>query len=198
MTNINFRQIKAIEQKNKQTILNQCSDVPDTSGIYILTREEKGFKYAYIGQAKKILTRLANHLKGYQHIDLSLKKHGFYSKDNENGWMICWLGFSENELNNAEQKLISEYANLGYQLRNKTAGGQANGKVLIDEIKPAKGYRDGLNQGYKNARIYVGKLFIKNLKCSYQGIKSPTKNQEKAMLKFIKFLDKEEESYGIN
>lgn len=35
--------------------------------------DENGFRYAYIGQAVHILTRLAQHLVGYQHIDLSLK-----------------------------------------------------------------------------------------------------------------------------
>ena len=73
---MNYRQIKAIEQKNKQRILAVCSNVTETSGIYILIREENGFKYAYVGQAKHLLTRLAQHLSGYQHIDLSIKKHG--------------------------------------------------------------------------------------------------------------------------
>ena len=75
----NFRQIKAIEQKNKQRLLEVNSKLDDESGIYFLAREdEQGFRYAYVGQAVHILTGLAQHLSGYeQHIDRSLKKHGF-------------------------------------------------------------------------------------------------------------------------
>ena len=52
---VNYRQIKAIEYKNKQRILKVCPGVPETSGIYIFLREEDGFKYAYIGQAKHLM-----------------------------------------------------------------------------------------------------------------------------------------------
>ena len=69
----NWKHIKAIEAKNKQQIQELCPMMHDVSGIYILTRYESGFKYAYVGQAKHLLTRLAQHLSGYQHIDLSLK-----------------------------------------------------------------------------------------------------------------------------
>ena len=54
---MNFKQIKAIEQKNKQRLLKVFPDLTEDSGIYFLTRQENGFKYAYIGQAKHILTR---------------------------------------------------------------------------------------------------------------------------------------------
>ena len=47
-----------------------------------INMDEEGIKYAYIGQAKHILTRLAQHLTGYQHIDLSIRKHGLYSNRN--------------------------------------------------------------------------------------------------------------------
>ena len=71
----NFRQAKAIESKNKKRLLAINPKLNEQSGIYFLTRvDEDGFKYAYVGQAKHILTRLAQHLVGYQHIDLSLKK----------------------------------------------------------------------------------------------------------------------------
>ena len=40
---MNYRQIKAIELKNRQRILAVNPKVPDTSGIYILYREENGF-----------------------------------------------------------------------------------------------------------------------------------------------------------
>ena len=184
---MNYRQIKAIEQKNKQRILNVCK-VPETSGIYILTREENGFKYAYIGQAKHLLTRLAQHLSGYQHIDLSLKKHGLYSKENPCGWDIGWFLCPITELDQREQEYIKEYANAGYQLRNKTSGSQGVGKQGLDVQKSPKGYRDGLAQGYKNAQKEVANLFEKHLIFAKKSDK-PNKLQEKAIEKFKAFLD---------
>lgn len=81
MAKKNIAQIMTIEQKNKKKLLEVEPRLDDKSGIYFLTRtDENGFKYAYIGQAKHILTRLSQHMVGYQHIDLSIKKHGFYSR----------------------------------------------------------------------------------------------------------------------
>ena len=189
---VNYRQIKAIEKEKKSLILKLNPYVPETSGIYIFTRVADGFKYAYIGQAKHLLTRLAQHLTGYQHIDLSIKKHGLFSEDNPSGWDVTFINCSEVELNEKEQEYIKEYANLGYQLRNKTSGGQGKGKMGIADIKAAKGYYDGLLQGYKNAQKYVANLFDKHLNYSKKSEK-PNKNQEKALEKFKEFLNWEVE-----
>ncbi len=186
---MNFRQIKAIEQANKQKWVKHFGLIPDASGIYILTREEEGFKYAYIGQAKHILTRLAQHLSGYQHIDLSLKKHGLRSRENKTGWKMMCYSYDISELNEQEQRFIKMYANAGYQLRNKTAGGQGEGKFEIAETKPKKNYYDGLKQGYEKARKEIAKLFEKNLTYSING--KPNKNKEKALNKFKAFLEGE-------
>lgn len=183
----NWKQLKAIEYKNKQRILKLCPDVPETSGIYIFFREEDGFKYAYIGQAKHLLTRLAQHLTGYQHIDLSIKKHGLWKEDNLCGWKLIYYTFPITELDEKEQYYIKEYANSGFQLRNKTSGSQGEGKHGIADNKPAKGYYDGLKQGYKNAQKYVANLFDKHLVYDKKSDK-PNKNQEKAMAKFEEFL----------
>lgn len=186
---INFRQIKAREQKNKQRILKICHYANENSGIYILTREEGGFKYAYIGQARHILTRLAQHLNGYQYIDISLKKHGLFSEENKTGWKVNILECEEIKLNDLEQKYILAYSNMGYQLRNKTAGGQSSGKVGIAENKASKGYHDGLKQGYLNARKEVAKLFEKNL---YFATTKENKNTIKAFEKFNEFINVKE------
>ena len=185
---MNYRQVKAIEQKNKQRILSVCPTVPEKSGIYVFTREENGFKYAYIGQAKHLLTRLAGHLAGYQYIDISIKKHGLYSEDNPHGWKINWGLFIESELDIAEQHYIREYAKRGYQLRNKTSGSQGEGKRGLDNQKAPKGYYDGLKQGYLNARKEIANLFDKHLNYSKKSDK-PNKNQEKALEKLKAFLD---------
>lgn len=183
----NWRQVKAIESTNKKRFLKLNENLNENSGIYILTRlDENGFKYAYIGQAKHILIRLAQHMVGYQHIDLSLKKHGLYSKDNEYGWNVDFINCDECELDSKEQEYILEYANKGYQLRNKTSGSQGVGKSQIDEYKPKKGYRDGLKQGYINASKDIANLFEKHLNYSQKSDK-PNKNQEKAIQKLEEF-----------
>ena len=171
---------------DKKTILEICPTANEMSGIYVLTREENGIKFGYVGQAKRILTRLAQHLNGYQHIDLSIKKHGFYCEDNQNGWRIRCFYCDESELDINERKSISFYANKGYQLRNKTDGGQGKGKAGLSPNKPAKGYYDGLKQGYKNAQKEVSKLFEKNLLAVTNG--KLNKNKEKAFQKFNDFL----------
>ena len=185
----NYKQIMAINNKNKQRLLKVNPALNDNSGIYILKRtDENGIKFAYIGQARKLLERLCSHMTGYQHIDLSLKKHGLYSVDNPTGWNIGFIEFPVSKLDEKEQYYIKEYANLGYQLRNKTAGGQGEGKSQIDEYRPAKGYRDGLKQGYINASREVAALFDKHLTYSTQSNK-PNSFQLKAMDKFKCFLE---------
>ncbi len=184
----NWKQVKAIEKKNKDKFLKLNTKLNDNSGIYFLTRiDENKIKYAYIGQAKHILTRLAQHMVGYQHIDLSLKKHGLYSDDNIDGWNVDSINYDESELDEKEKYYISDYANKGYQLRNKTAGGQGEGKSQIDEYKPHKGYRDGVEQGYKNASKEISNLFEKHLSY-YKKSDKPNKTQDKAMEKFEEFL----------
>lgn len=187
----NYRKIFAIREKNKQRILQQNPNIPDRSGIYFLLREENGFKFAYIGQAKKILSRLASHLNGYQHIDLSIKKHGFWNENNKTGYVIHFLEFPEKELDEKEMFYIQKYANAGYQLRNATIGSQGDGKRGLDVNRPPKNYHDGLEQGYKNAQKMVKHLF--DLHLDYMPKKSPsTKLQEKAMQKFKDFLGNNE------
>ena len=185
---MNYRQIKAIEQKNKQRILEVNKNVPETSGIYILHRIDGGFNFAYVGQAKHLLTRLAQHLSGYQHIDLSIKKHGLWRKDNISGWDIWFTECPVEQLDIEEQKWIRYCADKGYQLRNKTTGSQGEGKRGLDNQKQPKGYYDGKKQGYLDARKYVANLFEKHLQYSQKSDK-PNKNQEKAAQKFKDFLN---------
>lgn len=190
MQNRNYRQVKTIEKKNKERLLQINPELDEGSGIYFLLREdEDGFKYAYIGQAKHILSRLARHLTGYQHIDLSLKKHKFYDEEtNPYGWEVHFLHFPLDVLDSMEQHFIKQYATSGYQLRNKTSGSQGEGKKQIDEYRPQKGYRDGLIQGRKNASREIANLFDKHLNYSKKSDK-PNKNQERAAEKFEDFLN---------
>jgi hypothetical protein len=157
-----------------------------------LLREEDGFKYAYVGQAVKLRERLGWHLSGYQHIDLSIKKHGLWSEENPTGYKVHFLEFAENLLDEMEQKYIKQYANAGYQMRNVTSGSQGKGKTDIGERKSSRGYYDGLEQGRKNTQRFIADLFAKHL--DYKPKKeSPSAYQKRAMEKFKDFLESDNE-----
>ena len=185
---MNFRQIKAIEKANKEKVLRICPLACDRSGIYFLVREENGFKFAYIGQSVKVLTRLAQHLSGFQHIDLSIKKHGLWDEDNVTGWKIGVMYCEKQRLDELEQKYIRLYADKGYQLRNATSGSQGEGKKDIADA-PTKGYLEGLHNGYKKARREMAHLFDLHLEVKTKK-DPPTKLQEKALAKFYGFIDR--------
>jgi hypothetical protein len=185
----NFRQAKAIESKNKKRLLTINQKLNEQSGIYFLTRvDEDGFKYAYIGQAKHILTRLAQHLVGYQHIDLSLKKHGLFSESNPFGWKVNFILFPISQLDEMEQKYIKEYALNGYQMRNKTSGSQGKGKSQIDDFRPQKGYYDGLRQGRRNLAKELKSIADKHLIILVKPEKSNNKVSLKQLDKFFELL----------
>ena len=185
---MDFRQVKAIENANKKRITEIFGKIPEESGIYILTRQEDGFKYAYIGQAKHILTRLAQHLNGYQHIDLSLKKHGFISSENPNGWDINFIRCDVLELDKREQYFIKMYANGGWQLRNKTAGGQGEGKAVFDTAKQPKTYTEGKAYGRKQVLAEIKHIVDLHLVVT---VKKDNKNDKKALDKFFRLINGE-------
>lgn len=190
MVSGNYAQVKAIEKKNKQRFLEVNQNLNEQSGIYFLTREdEKGFKFAYIGQARHILTRLAQHLVGYQHIDLSLKKHGLYSEENPTGWRVNFQNYPVEELDEKEQFYILKYAQYGYQLRNKTSGSQHQGKAQIDEYRPQKGYRDGIRQGKITLARELKHIIDKHLTVSLREDKQNNKVSQQAFEKFNTLLD---------
>lgn len=184
-----FKQAKAIEKKNKERFLEVNPYLDEKSGIYILTREdENGFRFAYIGQAFHVLTRLAQHLVGFQHIDLSLKKHGLYSKENPYGWTVDSFSYSVEKLDEQEQYWIKKYADMGFQLRNKTSGSQGEGKAQIADYRPHKGYRDGLEQGRKNLAKELSNIADKHLLISLKPEKSGNKVSERQFEKFKELL----------
>lgn len=187
----NYRQIYAIKAENEKKILRVCPDAKKESGIYCFYRiNEQGFKFAYVGLAtKSVLTRLAEHLSGYnQHIDLSIRKYGLYDEEkNPFGYKITVLCYCpEEECNEKEQYYIKQYANDGWQLRNVTGGSQGEGKFNLAEGKSPKGYRDGLQQGRKNTIKEIAKLFEKNLTYQINGVIN--KRKQNALEKFESIL----------
>lgn len=185
-----LRQAKAIESENRKRLLKINPKLNDRSGIYFLTRtDENNISYFYIGQAVHICQRMCGHLVGYQHIDLSLKKRGFYSFDNPYGWRLNFINYPESELDKWEQYWILEYTKKGYQCRyNKTAGGQGEGKEKINEFKPSKGYRDGVQQGRKNLARELSNIAEKHLKIELRADKANNKVSQKQYEKFKELL----------
>lgn len=186
----NYRQIYAIEKKNRERLLAVNPKLDDGSGIYFLTRtDENGISYFYIGQALHLSQRMCGHLVGYQHIDLSIKKRGFYSTDNPYGWKLNVMHYPKSELDKWEQYWILEYTKKGYQCRyNKTAGGQGEGKEKINEFKPAKGYRDGIQQGRKNLAKELSSIAEKHLEIRLKAEKENNKVSQKQYDKFMDLL----------
>ena len=191
----NIAKAKAIEKQNRERLLKVNPKLDDESGIYFLTRtDEDNISYFYIGQAVHILTRLAQHLVCYQHIDLSIKKRGLYSADNPYGWKVNFMHYPKSELDKWEQYWILEYTKRGYQCRyNKTGGGQGEGKEKINEFRPAKGYRDGIKQGKINLARQLSSIAEKHLKIEIREDKKNNKVSQKQFEKFKELMN--EDSY---
>lgn len=191
----NIARAKAIEQENKKRLLKLNPKLNDKSGIYFLLREdENGFKFAYVGQAKSVLQRLASHLVGYeQHIDLSLRKHKLYSEDNPYGWRVEFLNFPESQLDEKEKYYIKLYADKGYQLRNVSLGGQGENRASgsIGERKAPKGYLQGIQQGRKNLARELSSIAEKHLKIEIRDDKKHNKVSQKQYEKFISLISED-------
>ena len=185
----NIEKIKAIDQKNLKRLLAVNPDLDDGSGIYFLTRvqTDTGIKFSYIGQSRHIRQRMLGHMRGYQHIDLSIKKHGLYSESNPDGWKINFKHFPPDQLDEMERKYIIMYAKQGYQSRNKDTGGGA-GKEDLGGRKQPKTYTQGKTEGYRKASKEISHLFDLHLDVKTKSDK-PTKLQENALKKFREFLD---------
>lgn len=188
-----LRQAKAIETKNRKRLMKINPKLDDGSGIYFLTRtDENEISYFYIGQAVHIIQRMCSHLTGYQHIDLSIKKRGFYSEENPFGWKINFIHYPVEQLDKMEQYWILEYTKKGYQCRyNKTSGSQGEGKEKINEFRPAKGYRDGIQQGKITLARELKHIIDIHLNVSIRPEKANNKVSIKALEKFNDLLNEE-------
>lgn len=190
----NIAKAKAIEQANKKRLLAVNPKLDEKSGIYFLTRvNEDDIKFSYVGQAHNIISRMCQHLVGYQHIDLSIKRHGLYSSDNPYGWNINFMHFPISELDEKERYYITLYAKNGYQSRNKDTGGGA-GKQELGERKPSKGYRDGILQGKRTLARELSQIISKHLVVRLKEEKQNNKVSQKQLEKFNQLLD--EKNYG--
>lgn len=201
---INYRQMYAIQSKNEKLILKLCPNMPRKAGIYLFYRvNEKGENCAYIGQAKDLLHRTAEHISVQvkkTHIDKSLYVHKLYNPSNPNGWKVKVLCLCPlDELDIREQKYIEHYyCRSDVKLYNVTGGGQLDKKEDVGERLQVKlkSYKNGKNLGYEKAREQIKTYFEKYLDYSIKG--KPNKIKERKLQEFTDFLaDKnEEESKG--
>lgn len=187
---LNYKKIFAIKKEKEEIIKKCCPKATHTSGIYAFHRiDENGIKYGYVGLASKsLLTRLAEHLTGYQHIDLSIKKHGLYD-DNKNPYgykvdIVCFCPPSE--LDEKEPYYIKLMAEKGYQLRNTQSGSRTTGRYNINESRPARGYKDGVAYGKKKLAKDLKEIVDKYLIVS---VKKEGKLAENALKKFYNLLN---------
>ena len=187
----NYKQIYAVQKKYREEIKKICPGIDDGSGIYFLIRtDEDGINYYYIGQAVKILQRMCSHMTGYQHIDLSLRKRGWYSEENPYGWRLNFKHYAPKDLDQMEQYWILQYMKKGYQARyNKTAGGQGEGKEKINEFRPVRGYRDGIRQGKITLARQLTDIIQKHLTIRIKAEKENNKISQNAEKKFYELLD---------
>ena len=188
----NYKQIYAKKEERERRIKNICPNIPYSSGIYVFYRDdETGLHMAYCGQAVSLCERCASHLAEYDHIGLSLKKRGFYSKDNPYGWKLIYKTCPKEDLDENERLTIKHFANKGYQLYNVSSGGQGKGRTQIGEYRPAKGYRDGIRQGKISLARELSQIIDKHLSVSIQPGKENNKISIRALEKFKYLLDEE-------
>jgi hypothetical protein len=191
----NYKQIYAIKAEREGRIKKICPNIPYSSGIYVFYRtDEAQIRRAYCGQAINLCERCASHLGEYDHIALSLKKHGFYSGENPHGWKLAFKTCPKSELDEREVATIKSFADDGFQMYNVTAGSQSIGKLVTGQYKQPKTYSQGVQQGRKNLAKELSNIADKHLVISLKPEKSGNKVSERQLVKFmelLKFDDKE-------
>lgn len=135
--NIVARQKKGIAIALKQ--FPWLREYDKQSGIYLWSRyDEDGTFCWYIGKAKNLLRRTAQHIMdGQSHLDKSIKKHGFWeNKKNEHGWDLTIVErCPENKLDEREQYWIVMYRIVRPCKMYNVESGGTTGKTIIGEKK---------------------------------------------------------------
>ena len=186
----NYKKIYAMKAEREKAIKKICPNIPYSSGIYVFFRtDEANIRRAYCGQAVNLCERCASHLAEYDHIALSLKKHGFYSKENPYGWKLAFRTYPKSELDEREVATIKSFADDGYQMYNVTAGSQSVGKLVTGQYKPPKTYREGIQSGKKALAKELSHIIDKHLVVSVRADKQNNKVSQRAFEKFNELLN---------
>jgi hypothetical protein len=184
------KQLYAKKVEAEKILLKVCPKALHRSGIYFYLRDDTDGKYGYIGKAKDLCDRNIAHIMGYQqHIDISIKKRGFYSADNPSGWRLNVLYYPKEDLDRWERHWIALYKDSGFNLLNVESGG-TDGKEIIGERKPPKTYRDGLEQGRKSLARELKHIIDTHLEIKLR--KEDNKISQKALAKFWELLESED------
>lgn len=198
MIKLNYKQIYAKKSERESRIKKICPNIPNSSGIYVFYRtDEAGIRRAYCGQAVNLCERCASHLAEYDHIALSLKKHGFHTDGNPNGWILIFRTYPKDELDKREVETIKFFADAGYQMYNITAGSQSVGKLVTGQYKSPKTYREGVQHGKKSLAKELLDIIEKHLTVSVKSEKKGNKVSERMFEKFwnlLKGSDEENDS----
>lgn len=185
----NYKQIYAIKAERESRIKKICPNIPYSSGIYVFYRtDEAKIRRAYCGQAINLCERCASHLGEYDHIALSLKKHGFYSGENPYGWKLAFKTCPKSELDEREVATIKSFADDGFQMYNVTAGSQSIGKLVTGQYKQPKTYSQGVQQGRKNLAKELSHIAEKHLTIEIREDKRGNKISERQYEKFIELM----------
>ena len=193
MAYTNYKKIFAMKAEREKRIKKICPDIPYESGIYVFYRtDEANIRRAYCGQAVKLCERCASHLAEYDHIALSLKKHGFYEEGNVYGWKLMFKTCPKEDLDRREVETIKQFADAGFQMFNVSAGGQHN-KIITGDYKQPKTYRQGIQQGKITLARELTDIINKHLDVKIKAEKQGNKISIKAYEKFNNLID--EESY---
>ena len=185
----NWRQVWAKQKAAEERIVKAFGDPTEASGVYKFSRfnNERFIDTEYIGQAKNLRRRIAQHLLEHDRLGLSLKKHGLKTDETPKGWNVVWQFVPLNKLDYIERIEIDAVNKIGQvELYNVTSGGQGVGKVDINPRAPAKTYRDGLKQGHENARKELLPLFEKYLDIETKGNTQRHMNAVEKLQKFLK------------
>lgn len=187
---VDYKKVFAMKRERENRIKRICPRIPYSSGIYVFYRtDEAGINRAYCGQAVNLCERCASHLGEYDHIALSLKKHGFYNNDNPHGWKLAYKNCPKEELDQKEIETIKAFANQGFQMYNITAGGQSVGKQVTGQYISPKTYRQGIQQGKKTLARDLSHIIDTHLQITLKPEKQNNKISIKAFEKFKEMLD---------
>lgn len=185
----NWKKIYAMKAEREKRIKNICPNIPYSSGIYVFYRtDEANIRRAYCGQAVNLCDRCSAHLGEYDHIALSLKKHGFYSEENPYGWKLAFRACPKSELDEKEVATIKSFADDGYQMYNVTAGSQSVGKLVTGQYKPPKTYREGIQAGKKALAKELNNIIDKHLIVMLKPEKANNKVSIRQFEKFYELL----------
>ena len=189
MIDTDYRKVYAMKAEREKRIKKICPKITNSSGIYVFHRtDEAGIRRGYCGQALHLLERCASHLAEYDHIALSLKKHGFWSDDNPCGWKLWFINCRQSELDKKEVEWIKKCADSGMQMYNITAGSQGKGKQVTGQYKQPKTYTQGVIQGRKNMARDLSHIIKKHLTVEIRADKQGNKVSEKQFEKFKELL----------